>query len=282
MNTKRTLFISLISLTTILACVIPGLPTPSAPALAPTVDTGILSTMVAETVSAAIVLTEQAVPTPTLVPTSTPTSEPTLTPTAEIVPVGSTLTVQEDGSTLFIDERAGYEITVPPSWLAVRINEQEYQDALTLSADIQKSLLSIQNNDPNIFRLFAIDTQNEHVLDEFYTNINFIWEEQSTISFENNEDLNGSAVHLAEITSGLKILSSEISTISDGIPVGVIESSYIMKNSSNEDVAVFQRHIIFNTRTGAMTVTVSTLEEAKDAAFSAFDAILETIKIAPE
>ena len=115
----------------------------------------------------------------TIVPSSTPTSIPTISPTAEIVPSGTTLTVQEDGSTLFVDERAGYAVTVPAGWLAVGVNKQEFLDAFTLPPEMQTFLLSIQNKDPNTFRLFAVDTLNGHFQDGFFTNMNYIWDAQN-------------------------------------------------------------------------------------------------------
>ena len=165
MNKNRTFFISLIFLVTITACVLPGLSsTPPTPIFAPTVDTGLIETRVAGTVSAAIAQTEQAQPTATATfpatPPPTPTPASTETPTPQANPSQSTLTQQADGSTLFADERAGYEITIPAEWLAVRVDGQEYQDAFSLeeaaNANIQQSLLSIQDEDPNIFRLLAI------------------------------------------------------------------------------------------------------------------------------
>lgn len=61
MNNERIFFIALILSAVIIACVVPGLPIASAPAPAPIIDTGQVETMVAETVSAAIAQTEQAI-----------------------------------------------------------------------------------------------------------------------------------------------------------------------------------------------------------------------------
>ncbi len=142
MNKKRTFFISLIFLVTI-ACVVPGLSsTPPTPIFAPTVDTGAIEMRVAGTVSAALAQTEQAQPTVTSTFPATPppistTPAPTGTPTATANPSQSTLTQQADGSTLFVDERAGYKVTVPAEWLAVRVDEQEYLDAFSLAGSRQ-------------------------------------------------------------------------------------------------------------------------------------------------
>jgi hypothetical protein len=275
MNNKRTFFISIIFLTFILACAIPG--QQAAPLPAPTVDTNILSTMVAETVAAAVALTEQAAPTATIVPTETIEPTVTVSPTAEIVPSGSTLTVHEDGSIMFVDERAGFEVTVPAGWLAVRIHQQEYRDALALTPDIEKALTDIQNNDPNTFRLFALDTQDGHFLNGFFTNINFIWDEFDVTLLENKDALEARANLLASTVQGLEILSTEFSTTSNNVLIGLIES----KSTSDAGV-IFQKQAIFNAKAGTMTLTVFTVEDLKDVTFSTFDTLLETIKMSVE
>jgi len=235
--------------------------------------------MVAETVSAALALTEQAVPTPTLVPTTTPTLTATIAPAAEIIPSGSTLTLQEDGSTLFVDERAGYEITVPAGWLTVRIDQQEYRDASTLVLEVQPFLLSIQNNDPNIFRLFAIDMQNGFSQDVFFTNTNFIWDEQNISLLKNDDGLKAGIAQLAEVAPEPEILYVSIPTTLSGVSAIFIESKYTVKNPSNQEIVILQKQVFFSVKTGSVAITVTTVEGLKDAVFAAFDAMLETIKI---
>lgn len=275
MNHKRIFFISLVLLTTILACAIPG--QQAAPLPPPTVNTNLLSTMVAQTVAAAVVLTEQSAPTAIIIPTETIEPTVAVSPTAEIIPSGSTLTVHEDGSITFVDERAGFEVTVPAGWLAVRIHQQEYRDALALTPDIEKALTDIQNNDPNTFRLFALDTQDGHFLNGFFTNINFIWDEFDVILLENKDALDARAALLANTVQGLEILSTEFSTTSNNVLIGLME----LKATSDAGV-VFQKQAVFNAKAGTMTLTVSTVEELKDATFSAFDSMLETIKMSVE
>ena len=73
MKQHRGVFIAVLLGMTALACAIPGLPPASS--IPPTPDTR-LEQMVAETVSAALVLTQQAVPTPTEVPLPPPHHPP--------------------------------------------------------------------------------------------------------------------------------------------------------------------------------------------------------------
>lgn len=283
MNNRRTFFIALTFLATITACVLPGLPTASAPVLAPTIEPGRLESMVAGTVSAAIAETEQARPTQQPTATSAPTAS--LSPTPEIISSGSTLTVQVDASTVFVDERAGYEITAPAAWLILRINEQEYLDTQQLAeaADesIQQSLLSVQNEDPNVLRLFAMDAQAGHVQNGFVSNMKFVLDEKNSISLENDEALKVSAAQFAKTVPGLEVLSTRLSIINE-IFIGLIESKSTIRNSSGVDVVVLQKQAVFNTPTGQMIITLSTVEELKITLFPVFDAMLETIKINAE
>lgn len=290
MNNRRIFFSTLIFFATITACVIPGLPTTaSAPTFAPTVDTGVVDTMVAETVSAAIMQTEQSQPTPLL---STATSAPTafaptnsVTPAPETILLGSTLTVQVNASTVFVDERAGYEITLPAAWLIMRINEPEYLDAFQLAEaadeNVQQSLLSVQKEDPNILRLFAIDAQEGHIQNGFVTNMRFTWDEKKSISLETEDTLKAGAAAFAGNLPGLEILSAKLSTINE-IPMGLIELKFTTKNSSGADVVIFQKQAVFNFAAGQTNIILSTVEALQGTLFPVFDAMLGTIKVKVE
>lgn len=286
MNNKRTFFIALTFLTAIIACVVPGLPTASAPA--PMVEPGRLETMVAETVSVAIAQTEQAQP--TLRPTSTSTSTPisSATSTLETIPSDSTLTIQDNGSTIFRDDRAGYEITIADGWLAVRVNEQEYFDALTSAEaadpNIQESLQGIKTRDPNTLRLLAIDTQDGHLQSEFVTDINFIWDEQKEVSFDSDEDLQAMAEELSAAPSAFRfeIVSTRIITTANGIQFGVIEAKSSFTDASDAKVNIHQKQIFFKAKTGTQSIIFTTVESLKETTLPAFDVMLETIRIVTE
>lgn len=280
MKPRRALLTALILLTTILACVVPGLPTASAPALAPTVDPR-LNIIVAWTVSAALEMTARAVPTvtPTL---PQPTATPTLQPVASV----STLTKQDNGSTLFVDESAGYEITVPAGWLAVRINEKEYYDAWTLpetaDAHIQTSLMSIKEQEPATFRLLVLDTQEGHIKNEIVTNINFIWDPQTVLSFDTEVDLQAFADELPSLTDGLTVSSVEIIIPPSGVPYGVIKSKVGGFNASGAQVNLYQKMALFNLKTGTLVITFATEDGFTETTLPVFDAMLGTIVVERE
>jgi hypothetical protein len=297
MNSRRTFFIALTFLATITACAMPGLTTPSAPILAPTVDTGLIETMVAGTVSADITQTEQARPTSTVTPTFTATSAatftasvtpspaPTETPTAKTSLSQSTLTKQADGSMLFTDDRAGYEIKLPAGWLAVRINEQEYQDAFSLgeaaNANFQQSLLSVQNENPNVLRLFALDTQAAHIQNDFVTDMRFVFNEQKNISLNSDADLQAIAkgIPASAVVFRFEVTLVKIITSASGMQLGVIEAKSSFTNPAGADVPLYQKQIFFNTKNGTQLIAFTTVSDLKETLLPAFDSMLETIKL---
>lgn len=284
MNTRRASLTALILFTTILACVVPGLPAASPfgedASPSPTPDIR-LDIMIARTVSAALDLTALAVPTVT--PTLPP---PTVTPTPQPFASVSTLIKQDNGSTLFVDESAGYEITVPAGWLAVRINEKEYYDAWTLpeNADIhiQTSLLSIKEQEPATFRLLVLDTQEGHIKNEIVTNINFIWDPQTVLSFDTDVDLRAFADELPSITDGLTVSSMEIIIPPSGAPYGVITSKVGGFNASGAQVSLYQKMVLFNLKTGVLVITFATENGFAETTLPVFDAMLGTIVVERE
>ena len=273
MNNKRALLIAVI-LTAALACVVPGLSTPAAVPPAPT-DDGRLLTMVVETVAAAMLQTAQAVtstPAPTFTPA--PTAAPSATP-----PPGSSLLKQEDASTLFTDERAGYSIAIPAGWLVARINQPEFFDALTLAelSDplIYEALAKVQNEDPRVLRLFAVDTQDETVQDEPVTTIKFIWNEKKDVSFNSIQDLQALADELTKTEQGLEVTAIDIVTSLTHTQFGVIES----ETKGSAGVLIIQKRVFFKVKIGSIYALLTTGQSLKENIIPAFDAMMDTVKL---
>jgi hypothetical protein len=167
----------LVILVAITACVLPGQKIPTAP----TIDPNILATHTAGTAQASAEQTKQAsIPTP-ISPTSTPKISPI---------TGTSLVALADQSSLFIDTKAGVQVTISPGWLPVRINEDEYYKAFALdvvlaSPAINDRLTRIQSNDSNYFRLDAIDIRPDHVVNGIISDISVIFEPGDFRTLEN-------------------------------------------------------------------------------------------------
>lgn len=259
--------------------------------------------MVAETVSAVVAQTEQAQPTSTPIPTATATASSTEPPTpastatlaftpapstSQPSPSQSTLTKQADGSLLFADARAYYEIKLPAGWMTVRINEKEYLDSFSLeeaaNTHVQQSLLSVQNEDPNVFRLLAIDTKPAHIQNEFVTDMRFVLDEEMDISLSSDEELQAIAEEIPAAAEVFRFeaTSVKIVTSASGIDFGVIEAKSTFTNAAGVDVLIYQKQVFFNVPSGTQSITLTTLADLKETLLPAFDAMLETVKIVEE
>jgi hypothetical protein len=299
MNSRQIFLIALAFLATITACVVPGLQTSPVPLPTLTVDTERIEMMVAGTVSAVIAQTEQAQPAstpgPIIIPTTTlasastlmPTSQSTVTPISQsqVSPSQSALTKQEDGSTLFMDDRAGYEVKLPAGWLAVRINAQEYLDVFSLgeakNINVQQSLLSVQEENPNVFRLLAVDARAEHIQNEFVTDMRFVLDETKTISLNTDADLQAIAqkIPTSAAVFRFEIASVKIVTTVSGMKIGVIEAKSSFANTSGADVGIYQKQVFFNVKAGTQSITFTTVSDLKNTLLPVFDTMLETVSL---
>lgn len=277
MNNKLSILLALFVLAAILSCIVPGLPRATlAPTLTLTPDSR-LPNMVEDMVAAALTQTVQAlplIPSPTLIPESTFTPTPTMPPS-----IGSSLTAQENGATLFVDERLGYKVVIPQGWLAVRINEQEYFDALKLpeTSDpaLQSALAWVKNGDPVKLRLFVLDMHREHIKDENITSIQFIWDDKQVINFNSEAEIQAVADELAKQVTGLKVTSVEVMITHTRMQFGVIES----ETKSISTATLRQKRVFFKTGSGTVTALLTTVKELTAEVIPAFDALMDTVSL---
>lgn len=282
MNSRlRTFLAAMACLLVILGCVVPGLSPESAPA--PTVDSVLLVTMIAQTVAAAQTATAGAMPP---IPTSTPTLVPpaeTATPTVEGSFSGSILTKRDDGTTLFSDQLASYGLIVPAGWLPVRIKAPEYAAAWTLAETsdpaIQSVLKSIETEDPNRLRLFVVDTQDGHVQGGVATTIKFQWDKERDVSLADEADLLAISDTLTTETPGLEVVTTELRRTSIGVPLGVITTRTPTVKGDGSVLVIFEEHVFADLPQGTLNIILSTTEDFKDTVLPAFDNMLETLAI---
>jgi len=267
-----------------LACVVPGLS--SASESTPTADTSVLGTMVAEKVNAAIAQTEQAKPSPTRTPETADAPAPSTEEMEAPAPSDSSLALQNDGTTLFVDELAKYQLNVSPGWLPVRIDQQEYYDAFSLPAAsdeaVQRALMDIKTLDPNIFRLFIYDLQDGHMLNGVITRVEFKWDPEGSLSLDGKADIEAAADALSVSIPNSEINSYSISSTTNEIPIGVILSEIPGRTFGGADVVLFQKHVYLNLPAGDLIISFTTEQNFKDATLPFFDTMIETLKINQE
>lgn len=263
---------------TALACALPGLQPASSP---PTPDTR-LERMVAETVAAALEMTQQAVPSATEAPSSTPV--PTATNTfVAAVPTPSAESVLDkntDGTSSFIDLNGKYQLTIPMQWLALRSNAPEYDIALmvpeTANPAIQRQLSIIKNQDPNVFRLFMLDTAEEHIDSGFVTNINLVWDRQMEVSLADDVDIKGIAATLPTSLKDTEVTGTEIKTTKSEVAYGAITALTPAFTQEGLKITIYQKLVFFDIPTGTLTITLSTTEKWRETVEPSFNELIES------
>lgn len=278
MKQNRGLFTLLALGITALACAVPGLPFASS---TPTPDTR-LERMVAETVDAALLLTQQAVPTATAIPSATPVPTFTNTPIVA-VPTQSAESVLDknaDGASAFIDLNGKYQLTVPMQWLALRINAPEYETALLLpeasNPAIQRQFASIKLQDPNVFRLFMLDLAEEHIDGGFVTNINLVWDQQMEVTLADDIDIKALAAALPVSLKDAEVIEAEVESTQSEIPFGFITLRTPILTQEGVKLTVYQKLVYLDLPLGTLNITLSTTETWQQTVEPSFDEIVES------
>jgi hypothetical protein len=240
--------------------------------------------MVAETVSAAIQLTQQAVPTPTQIPSATPQPTNTAIPEATATQSAeSMLDKNADGSSLFVDLLGKYQVIVPMQWLVLRINAPEYDMTVQLpeatNPAIQRTLTSIKTQDPNVFRLFMLDVAEEHIDGGFVTNVNLVWDQQMEIDLTNDTDIKKLAADLPTVLKDAEVTDSKLKTTKSGVPYGVITAQTSAFTQDGTEIVVFQKLVYFDLPVGALNITLSTTEKWQETVEPSFDTLIESFTV---
>jgi hypothetical protein len=276
MNKRRPLIFAVSLLLTTLACAIPGQQAASVPT--PTVDAALLDAIVAETVSAVLQQTALA---PTAVPAATAT--PPATPSATSTPLQqSSITIQADGTTFFADEKAGFNLTIPPGWLGVRIDQIEYYDAFSLpqAADplVQTALMDINDMDPQRNRLFIFDLQDGHLQSGFINNVEVVWG-TAPLSLKTDDEIEVLAASLPFAVPGLVVQSFSVTETASNIQIGIIVSEIDSQKEDGTELVLFQKHVFINVKSGKVVLIFTTEQGIKDATLPFFDSMIESIQL---
>lgn len=215
----------------------------------------------------------------------TPTPDVQIAATTIKGGAGSTIILNGDGTTLFVDDRAGYSITVPAGWLAIRINEQEYKDAFSLpqaeDETFQRSLQNIQNKDPNINRLFVVDLMEGHRVKDLIANVNIVWDEPFEISLDDEAAFQKFTDETANSRSGLIVTSAEVLTLPNGQMYGKIQMEIEGAAPTGESTVSQITLTAFDLPTGTLYITLTTEISLAETVLPIFNNMLETFMLEP-
>ncbi len=258
--------------------------TPAVPTQQPvsTTDPNMFSTMVAEAAGALMTQTaEAALLLPSPVPTEPPAIEPPLPPPTQS-PVmsasGTALSPLEDGSTQFLDNLAGVKLTIPPGWVAVRLNEPEYNQVWSLTVDdpvLQYGLESIQNLDPTIFRLHVFNTKPDYVYAGEGSRIDFVFTRDDVRTLEQVAE----EEKQPQVFTDYALISSEFQVRPDGLELFSIEEQWRGTSSTNEPVMIYEKGVTFKVPSGTVAVELFVPFDIKHEVVPVFDQMVERLVI---
>jgi hypothetical protein len=252
----------------VLACVMPGAGQPAP------LDPGMLPTMVVLTANAAMTQTAAVVPPPPL-ETPTPTLAPTeaFTATPKISLAGTSLILREDQSAVFIDHKAGIELEIPAGWMAVRINEEEFYNAFTSAAAadaaIRDRLARLQTLDSSWFRLDAIDIRPGHVYNGAASDINVIFQENDSRSFEEIAESEN-----AQPLANFEVISSGYQRTANGMETLVMEHKWDVTTGT-----AYYKGVFFKIPSGLLVLDFYSPLDFKDTVLPDFEKVVNSVAL---
>ena len=258
---------TLVLVLAMIACALPGRSFETAPQGNP------VQTSVAGTSQAAARQTQQAASsTPTLMPTET------LVPTPKISLAGTSLIIQADQSSLFVDHTAGVQLVIPTGWMPVRINEEEYYKAFALDVvlknpPISRELTVIQDVKPDVLRLDAIDIRPGHLPDGIITNFNVIFEAGDVRSLEKWEQAERNR---KSPYAKYRFISSSYPHTNDGTRVLLIQERWAAAGNAG---TIYYRGVFFSLPSGTIVLDFYTNDAFKDTVLPDFEQVVNSLTL---
>lgn len=209
--------------------------------------------------------------------TATPPPTETPTPTPRISINGTSLVLHEDQGADFIDYKLGYQLTIPPGWLPVRINEEEYykaftQDSVAQNPKIVDFLTKIQTQDPNYVRLTALDMEPGQGASGMLSGITVVLQPETAKTVE---EWARNHPARANKRQGYQLLSSQYVETEAGMKMLVREEQW----RSTTQEKIFSRRIFFLLPAGILSIGFETALDTKDALLPEFEKVVDSITL---
>jgi hypothetical protein len=209
--------------------------------------------------------------------TFTPSPTETLVPTAVVSAQGTSLVAQADGSILFIDHKAGIQVTFPSGWLAIRGGEPEYYLAAekvgTQNEWFLEEIASLQTLNLDVFRLHAYDLHPEHVLNNNLPKINIVFLQEDERTLRQIEADERTLIKRS-VKNGHKHLSSDFQVLS-GLDVLIFQSQW----DSTYDSSIHYKGTFFKVPAGTVVLDFYIFSEQQDALEPEWKQVVESITL---
>lgn len=226
-----------------------------------------------------------ATPTFTVTPSPTATATATYTPSPTPTPIPDmSLESQADGSSLFIDNKAGFSMLIPSTWVTIPANVDDLTPYVERASEdnpqLEKAFSMLQKVDPNILKIMAMDTNMDHYKDSYVPNFTVISMRDpigSKLPLKNTVEIMGNAIKSQ--FPGAKLIGSGVEQVDSDFSYGYNEWNISMNTPGAAAVKVFQKQAFFPIQDYFVIMTLSAHASKYDDVLAEFDAIMETIKL---
>lgn len=225
-------------------------------------------------------------PTPTVTPspTVTPIATATVTPPPTSIPGDVSLEVQADGSTFFTDTKAGFSLLITSTWVCIPANVDDLtpyvEQASENNPQFSQAFSMLQNVDPNILRIMAMDTNMDHYKDNYVPNFSVIALKDplgAKMPLKNTVQMMGDSIKSQ--FPGIGLLNSGIEQVSSDFSYGYNEWKTPMTTQDGAVVKVFQKQVFFSIQDYFVVMTLSAHSDRYDEVLLDFNTIMETIQM---
>lgn len=249
----------------IIACALPTQTIQPTPGTAPNAtETATVSTLESEAPPTQIAVTATAVATETI------------PPTPKISSAGTSLLSLADGSTQFTDHTAGIQILFSPIWVVFRVGEPEYYQAWekhgAQNLAAIDALSAMQNLDPKVLRVVALDLRPEHMPDEMLTALSVIYLAGDLQDLKEREKVRRNQ---HSPCAGYQFISSNYPQTNNGIQTLVMDESC----KATDERTILYRDIYFHVPSGMIHINFETNFDYRDTPLLEFEQVLNNITL---
>lgn len=273
----RPLLASLVILVSIVACVLPGQDVSPAQNT-PGIDPNAVATAVAGTAQAAA---QQTQPTSPLPIPATETVAPVETLPVESPATGKLKEEQADGTTVFTDHDAGYQLSFPQGWVVIIPGQDDLSQIFNNIPDQEQNVSQLietakQADVNNLIRVFSFNFKAQQ--GGYTPNMNISYDTNPLLAATPLQNVLDSTVAYYP-TMGITVLHSEIKNTSSGLETGIIETEWSMNAANGQKINLHQKQAMFKSGEGIVVVTFSTMKGASIDLNADVDKVIETVRL---
>jgi hypothetical protein len=232
-------------------------------------------------------------PEPTALPTATQEPTPTLVPTPTEIPPTATaeekseidIDKQADGTTLFTDHVGGYQLIFPEHWVTLNLTEDKIDNAFDplreTNPDISPGMLNMAKQLlTDNTRFMALDTNTGHYSGDQMTAAYSVIDMQ-TGNIPLRFLVDATAQALPKQLPSAELVSSEVTTNSNDVQLGVIELKLVMNDVAGNALTVYEKMLIFQNNDLTIITVLVTHEDLRIAVMEHFNHIQDSISLLP-